>query len=37
MNVQRLMIGLPLLIIHEGEEQFSYYKWFKQDDTAHKT
>jgi Fic family protein len=20
--------GRPLLIIHEGEEQFSYYKWF---------
>jgi len=29
MNVQRLIIGLPLLIIHEGEEQKSYYGWFK--------
>jgi fido (protein-threonine AMPylation protein) len=29
MNVQRLMIDLPLLIIHEGKEQFEYYKWFK--------
>ena len=29
MNFQRLKIGLPLLIIHEGKEQFEYYKWFK--------
>jgi len=29
MNLQRLSVGLPLLIIHEGEEQFEYYKWFK--------
>lgn len=29
MNLQRLSIGLPILIIHEGEEQFDYYKWFK--------
>jgi fido (protein-threonine AMPylation protein) len=29
MNVQRLALGLPLLIIHEGPEQFEYYKWFK--------
>lgn len=29
MNWQRWMMGLPILIIHEGEEQFSYYKWFK--------
>jgi fido (protein-threonine AMPylation protein) len=28
MNIQRLYLGLPLLIIHEGREQFSYYKWF---------
>ena len=30
MNIQRLKIGLPLLIIHEGEEQMEYYKWFKE-------
>lgn len=30
MNLQRLSIGLPILIIHEGDEQFSYYKWFKE-------
>jgi len=29
MNIQRLKIGLPLLIIHEGKEQMEYYKWFK--------
>ena len=29
MNIQRLRIGLPILIIHEGEEQMKYYKWFK--------
>ncbi len=28
MNIQRLNAGLPLLIIHEGEEQMEYYKWF---------
>ncbi len=28
MNIQRLKIGLPLLIIHEGKEQQEYYKWF---------
>lgn len=30
MNLQRLMLGLPLLIIHEGDEQMEYYKWFKE-------
>ena len=30
MNIQRLKIGLPILIIHEGDEQFEYYKWFKE-------
>ena len=30
MNVQRLKIGLPVLIIHEGEEQQEYYTWFKE-------
>ncbi len=29
MNIQRLELGLPLLIIHEGKEQQEYYKWFK--------
>ncbi len=29
MNIQRLKIGLPLLIIHEGKEQQSYYEWFR--------
>lgn len=29
MNIQRLKIGLPLLIIHEGKEQMEYYKWFR--------
>lgn len=29
MNWQRLKTDLPVLIIHEGEEQQEYYKWFK--------
>lgn len=29
MNWERLRMKLPLLIIHEGEEQMEYYKWFK--------
>ena len=29
MNAQRLKSKLPILIIHEGKEQFEYYKWFK--------
>lgn len=29
MNIQRLKLKLPILIIHEGKEQKSYYKWFK--------
>jgi Fic family protein len=28
MNWERIQIGLPLLIIHAGEEQQEYYKWF---------
>lgn len=28
-NWHRLKLDLPLHIIHEGEEQMSYYKWFK--------
>ncbi len=30
MNIQRLIIRLPLLIIHTGKEQQDYYKWFKE-------
>jgi Fic family protein len=30
MNIQRLKNNLPILIIHEGEEQMKYYKWFKE-------
>lgn len=29
MNIQRIKLGLPLLIIHTGKEQQDYYKWFK--------
>ncbi len=29
MNWQRLRSGLPLLIIHTGEEQQEYYQWFR--------
>ena len=29
MNWYRIRNGLPILVIHEGEEQFAYYKWFK--------
>lgn len=28
-NIHRLKCDLPIHIIHEGEEQMSYYKWFK--------
>ncbi len=30
MNIQRLSLGLPILIIHEGKQQMEYYKWFKK-------
>ena len=29
-NWHRLQLGLPINIIHEGEEQFAYYLWFKK-------
>ncbi len=29
MNWWRIKNGLPILVIHEGAEQMSYYKWFK--------
>lgn len=28
-NLHRLRLGLPLHIIHEGDEQLNYYKWFQ--------
>lgn len=28
MNYQRIKNGLPILVIHEGDEQQEYYKWF---------
>lgn len=30
MNLQRLMLGLPILIIREGIEQHNYYLWFRK-------
>ena len=30
LNLQRVKAGLPILIIHEGEEQQEYYQWFTQ-------
>ena len=29
-NWHRLKLGLPLHIIHEGDEQLEYYKWFRK-------
>lgn len=29
MNWERLKVGLPILVIHEGEEQKNYYSWFR--------
>jgi fido (protein-threonine AMPylation protein) len=31
MNIQRIKLGLPILIIHCGEEQSQYYKWFREE------
>lgn len=31
-NIHRLNLGLPLHIIHEGEEQQNYYQWFAHED-----
>jgi len=28
MNAHRLKLGLPILVIHQGKEQYEYYKWF---------
>ncbi len=30
MNLHLMKEGLPILIIHEGEEQQRYYNWFKE-------
>lgn len=30
MNIQRIKLGLSLLIIHQGKEQQEYYSWFKE-------
>ena len=32
MNWQRIKNNLPLLIIHEGTEQYEYYKWFRSNE-----
>ena len=29
MNLQRLTLGFPILIIREGKQQMEYYKWFE--------
>ena len=29
-NIHRLNLGLPIHIIHEGDEQMEYYKWFQK-------
>ena len=28
-NLHRLKLGLPIHVIHEGDEQMDYYKWFQ--------
>lgn len=30
LNWQRVKNGLPILIIHEGHEQYEYYRWFRE-------
>ena len=32
MNIMRLNVGLPILIIHAGKEQTKYYEWFRGDE-----
>lgn len=29
-NIQRLQLNLPIHVIHEGDEQYEYYKWFQK-------
>jgi fido (protein-threonine AMPylation protein) len=36
MNIQRLTLNLPLMIIHTGPEQFKYYTWFKENGIKNK-
>jgi len=31
MNWTRLKLGLPILVIHRGEEEQEYYKWFTEE------
>ena len=31
LNIQRIRSCMSILIIHEGKEQYDYYKWFKED------
>ena len=31
-NWHRLKLGLPVHIIHIGQEQYDYYKWFKKEE-----
>ena len=30
-QIHRLRLGLPINIIHEGDEQWAYYRWFNPD------
>ena len=30
-NWHRQRLGLPIHVIHEGDEQYEYYKWFEKD------
>jgi fido (protein-threonine AMPylation protein) len=32
MNKQRMRLGLPIEIIHVGQEQMEYYKWFREEE-----
>ena len=32
MNLQMLKLKLPIMVIHEGREQQSYYRWFREAD-----
>jgi len=36
-NWQRIKLGLPIHIIHEGDEQMEYYTWFKKDHGTEET
>ena len=31
MNIHRILLNLPLLIIHEGYDQYEYYQWFRKE------